>query len=66
MLEILDLCTYSGAIVCSPFLGSGVTLRAAYKRDMTGYGWDLSENNKKLFINKVVADKLKEEEDEEK
>ena len=66
MLEILDLCTYSGAIVCVPFLGSGVTLRAAYKRDMTGYGWDLSENNKKLFINKVVADKLKEEEDEEK
>jgi ParB-like chromosome segregation protein Spo0J/DNA modification methylase len=66
MLEILDLCTYSGAIVCSPFLGSGVTLRAAYKRDMTGYGWDLSENNKKLFINKVVADKLQEEENAEK
>ena len=61
MQEILDLCTFPGSIVCVPFLGSGVTLRACYSREMVGYGWDLSEKNKARFLERVVLDKVREE-----
>lgn len=62
MQEILDLCTYPGSVVCVPFLGSGVTLRACYSRDMVGYGWDLSEKNKARFLERIVMDKVREDE----
>lgn len=56
MMEILDTCLWPGSTVLVPFLGSGVTLRAAYRRSHTGFGWDLSEENKKRFLKKVGED----------
>lgn len=56
MTEILDTCLWPGSTVLIPFLGSGVTLRAAYQRSHTGFGWDLSEETKKKFLKKVAED----------
>jgi ParB/RepB/Spo0J family partition protein len=56
LLDILDTFTYPGQTIIVPFLGSGVTLRAAYKRQMTGVGWDLDEVIKNRFIAKVADD----------
>lgn len=56
MQTILDTCLWPGSTVLIPFLGSGVTLRAAYSRNHTGFGWDLSEENKKRFLKKVAED----------
>lgn len=61
MLEILDTFSHPGTIMCSPFLGSGVTLRAIYLRDSTGFGWELDEMCKERFLNAVYRDKGKEE-----
>lgn len=57
LLELLDTFTYPGQRLIVPFLGSGVTLRAAYQRQMTGVGWDLDQTIKNRFIAKVVEDK---------
>lgn len=51
--EILGTVCWPGSTIMCPFLGSGVTLRAAYKLGHKGFGWDLSERNKELFIRKV-------------
>jgi len=64
MLEILDTFVYPGSLVVVPFLGSGVTLRAAYQRSLIGYGWDLDSMMKKRFLNQVVLDAHKREEAE--
>ena len=40
----------------SPFLGSGTTLRAAYRSNMPAYGWDLSKEYKKRFLIQVQED----------
>ncbi len=56
MLEIVDTFTYPGSILAIPFLGSGVTLRAAYRRKMTGFGWELDEMIKRRFIGRVHTD----------
>lgn len=56
MTEILDTCLWPGSTVLIPFLGSGVTLRAAYQRNHTGFGWDLSEETKKRFLKRVAED----------
>lgn len=56
MTTILDTCLWPGSTVLIPFLGSGVTLRAAYQRSHTGFGWDLSEETKKRFLKKVADD----------
>lgn len=57
MVEILDTClVYPGSNMIVPFLGSGVTLRAAYHIGHTGWGYDLSEDHKKAFLNAVYAD----------
>lgn len=56
MSEIISLCCFPGSIVMSPFLGSGVTLRATYKVNCTGFGWDLSEENKRKFLKAVMSD----------
>jgi hypothetical protein len=39
-----------------PFLGSGATLRAAYKCGMMGFGWDLSEVYQEGFLGAVETD----------
>lgn len=41
-------------IGCIPFLGSGSCLRALYRLGHTGFGWDLSEENKNYFLSKVL------------
>lgn len=57
MEEILRICCFPGSVIVVPFLGSGVTLRAAYKTGHTGFGWDLSELHKAKFLRKVTEDK---------
>lgn len=61
MLEILEVFAYPGASVIVPFLGSGVTLRACYKQNMVGMGWDLDELTKNRFLVKVQADAVEEQ-----
>jgi len=57
MLEILDTFVYPGSKICVPFLGSGVTVRACYQRDVLGFGWDIDKMTKTRFVNAVYKDK---------
>lgn len=50
MLELLDTFCFPGTTMVIPFLGSGVTLRAAFHRKMTGIGWDLDKNIRNKFL----------------
>ena len=50
MTEILKTLTYPGQTAVVPFLGSGVTLIAAYKYNMNAFGYDLSVEHKNKFI----------------
>lgn len=56
MQEIVDTFCYPGQRILVPFLGSGVTLRAAFSRGCTGWGWDLEEINKGRFEGRVAED----------
>jgi len=56
MEELLNLCLDPGSHILVPFLGSGVTLRAAYRLKHTGIGWDLSQTHKDSFLRKVQED----------
>jgi ParB/RepB/Spo0J family partition protein len=56
MEEILDLCLDPGSHILIPFLGSGVTLRAAYRKKHTGVGWDLSQQHKDSFLRRIQED----------
>lgn len=56
MMDMLETIVFPGSIIMIPFLGSGVTLRAAYKMGHTGYGWDLSETYKEGFLKRVGED----------
>lgn len=53
MIELLDTFTFPGHAVLVPFLGSGVTLLAAYAKDVVGVGWDLSQEHKDRFLLRV-------------
>lgn len=64
MLEILRACAYPGALICVPFLGSGVTLRACYREKMKGFGWDLDKITKNRFVNSVFRDMEEEKKDD--
>lgn len=57
--EIISTICTPGCAILVPFLGSGVSLRAAYSLGHTGWGYDLSEENKKLFLKKVYDDAQK-------
>lgn len=46
----------TGANILVPFLGSGVTLRAAYGLGHTGIGFDLSPENKSRFLATLSED----------
>lgn len=61
-LEIVDTFCYPNFSICSPFLGSGNVLRAAYKRDMVGWGYGLDNVTKKNFLSRVKADIVMEDE----
>lgn len=65
MEEILNTCLFPGSTIIIPFLGSGATLRAAYKTGHTGFGWDLSEEHKKGFLKNVAKDVGEPEDDDE-
>lgn len=56
MMEIINTFVFPNALICVPFLGSGVTLRAAYKLRVKGYGWDFDEMTKSRFVNQVWRD----------
>lgn len=56
ILDVLDTFSHPGQVVISPFLGSGNTLRAAYRMHRTAFGWDLSQEYKDAFLAKVRAD----------
>lgn len=53
LLDILDTFTAPGNIVVSPFLGSGNTIRAAYRCHRVAFGWDLSPEYKDKFLARV-------------
>ena len=57
MVDILDTFSYPGFVIVSPFLGSGVTLRAAYRLSLTGFGFDLDEVTRLRFIGRVKEDR---------
>jgi len=50
MDDLLNTFCYPGSIILVPFLGSGVTLRSAYRLAMTGFGFDLDKKNKDRFL----------------
>lgn len=54
--EIISIVCQPGSAIICPFLGSGVTLRAAYRLGHTGFGWDLSKENRDLFLKSVQLD----------
>lgn len=56
MLDLLDTLCLPGSRILCPFLGSGVTLRAAFSRGMTGMGWDLNEGIRNRFLLQVKED----------
>ena len=58
MLDILSTFCYPGSRIICPFLGSGVTLRAAYRKNYIGFGFDLSKQHKAGFLQKVKEDSL--------
>ena len=65
--DIIDTFCFPLYRVLVPFLGSGVTLRAAYKASMMGVGWDLEMDHKKHFIASIADDmKLLEDEEDDK
>lgn len=59
MEELLSVFAAANCVVLSPFLGSGVTLRAAYNLGMKGWGYDLSEEYKAKFMLAVEEDTRK-------
>jgi ParB/RepB/Spo0J family partition protein len=56
MMELLDTFVNPFAIVLCPFLGSGVTLRAAYMHGMKAFGYDLNGEYKDRFLLAVEED----------
>lgn len=61
--EIISVCCFPGSTILVPFLGSGVSLRAAYKLGHKGFGWDLSSTFRDSFL--LSMSKPVEEGDEE-
>lgn len=50
MMDLFDTFCLPRQIALVPCLGSGVSLRAAYLRGMSGFGWDLSGEYKDKFL----------------
>jgi len=56
MDELLATFTFPGQIICVPFLGSGVTLRSAYRNALNGFGWELNSHHKDQFLLSLEED----------
>lgn len=56
MEEMMDTFVYPGSVCLIPFLGSGVTLRAAYRKGNQGFGYDLDEDVKNHFLARIAED----------
>ena len=56
MEDVLSTWGLPGGSVLCPFLGSGTTLRASYRVDMSALGWDLSAEYKKRFLVELEED----------
>lgn len=56
MEELLEVLGMDLQTVLVPFLGSGVTLRAAYRLGMKAFGWDLNGEYKDRFLLTIEAD----------
>lgn len=56
MDELFKTFVYPNSIVMVPFLGSGITLKAAYKNHCTGFGWELNADNKPLFLASLLEE----------
>ena len=65
MQEILQTFAWEGSIIMVPFLGSGATLVAAYREGINGFGWDLQEEYKEMFLAAVEDDIVNYHEKEE-
>jgi ParB family chromosome partitioning protein len=59
LTEIFNTCCFPHSNVIIPFLGSGVSLRACYALGHTGKGWDLSQEHKNGFLQRVAEDAAK-------
>lgn len=53
--DILQTFSWTGARLLVPFLGSGNTLLAAANLDLTGFGYDLSQEYKNAYSARVVS-----------
>lgn len=58
MEEIIETFIYPRQVACSPFLGSGAFLKAAYRQNVMAFGWDLSEKHKDYFMASLEDDVL--------
>lgn len=56
MQELLEIFTNESCIICVPFLGSGVTLRAAYNLNRVAFGYDMDGTYRDRLIAKEVQD----------
>lgn len=56
MQEMYKTFILPGSLIISPFLGSGVDLRAAYSLGSAGLGFELDQNLKNKFMLKVEQD----------
>lgn len=56
MEDIVETLVVPRSVVLVPFLGSGNTLRAAYKVGASGFGWDISGEYKDRFMLAVEQD----------
>jgi ParB/RepB/Spo0J family partition protein len=54
--SLLETICFPGSKILVPFLGSGATLRAAYRGGHTGLGYDLAEGNKQRFLDAVAVE----------
>ncbi len=54
MAEILETFANPGAQILIPFLGSGVTLNAAFNCKMNAFGTDLGEEYKEAYVARLV------------
>ncbi len=57
MEELLETFTIPSARILVPFLGSGNTLLACYRKERLGFGWDLSEEHKIRFLDRAMEEK---------